>query len=348
LKKKYVFFFFFFRFFANNSISKTEDSAFSKGESGKSSPKNEVLSSLYKPVHSNTANVYSSVTHRAITDSEVAQDPEKDLEKQASDESDLSSVSITEVSKHHFKFSDVKGNNSLKSSPKGQSAFKWSKFKFNRTSSTDSLSVSKNSKEVKNPFKKVVSESCLDTFLKNKKGNSDNESVNNDRVVSLDSDSMATESDDSVAQSSYPYSIDSDCINDYDILETDSQTLYDSQKSDTSVVTDKSSNDNRTCNQNKTGLSIYFKSRHKSESPISADVNRNYNEVSQNLDTADNFKNNSNQPNENEFTIKGDNSESQTVVLIDSDEDSTCGLQIPAPFPRVIFFFNKALVKSNC
>ncbi|XP_060571925.1 exonuclease 1-like [Ruditapes philippinarum] len=207
------------RFFANNSISKTEDSAFSKGESGKSSPKNEGLSSLYKPVHSNTANVYSSVTHHASNDSEVAQDPKKDLEKQASDESDLSSVSITEVSKHHFKFSDAKGNNSPKSSPKGGSAFKWSKFKFNRTSSTDSLSVShKNSKEVKNPFKKVV---------------------------------------------------------------------Y------------------------------------------------------------------SNQPNRKQLMIKGGNSESQTVVLIDSDEDSTCGLQIPAPFPRtekigVSSATNKGKTKSGC
>ena len=312
-------FFIIFRFFANSS--RTDDSLVSSIENDtKSTSKNvEGLSSLYKPVHSNTANVYSSTTPSSSIDSNISKDVGENLERQ--EENYVDSVTITEVSKH-FKFSKVKGKNSPKPSPRSGSAFNWSKFKFNRTNSTDCVSISqKNSNGVKSAFKKVVSESDLDKFLKGKKSNSDNESVN-DRVASLETDSMATESDDSVAQSSYPYSIDSDCLRDYDVIETGSQILINSQKSDTSIATDDTLIDSSI--KNKTGLSIYFKPGNNTESPICADLKKD-------------FENNFVAKNEGQSKLKGDNPETETVLLIDSDDDSTCSLQIPAPFPRVIF-----------
>ncbi|XP_045161100.2 exonuclease 1-like [Mercenaria mercenaria] len=346
------------RFFASNV--KADDERNEKSESQTSSPARDreenYLLSQYKPVHSNTANVYSPATSNSPskTDIKIVNAVKEDFRRKKSEVHDDSSVSITEVPRQHFKFSKAVTNRSPKFSPQGGSAFNWSKFKFNRASSSDNISLSnKTSRDVKKPFKKVVSESNLETFLKktDKAGNSkDTESVEIENITSLDDESMATGSDNSAPLSSYPYSIDSDCLSDFYLGETEcelSHSRADSQQNDASIVTDTSSiNDDK--NNSKSGLSIYFKPSNYTDSQISADEVKNNAEM--------------NERNENSTGIYGqqcderredgrNNTGKHSVVLIDSDDETFSEFQLPTPIPEAVGIsskLNKGKAKPGC
>ena len=129
-----------------------------------------------------------------------------------------------------FSFSKVERNDSQKSSPSPSSAFSWSKFKFARNHSSDELPQLEGNKNVTSQFKKVVSESNLDKFLKKpvemsyedflKRGdNSGTDIGDGDKsAISLEQDTPPSTNDSEIVSlsgasgESYPYSIDSVCI----------------------------------------------------------------------------------------------------------------------------------------
>ena len=148
-------------------------------------------------------------------------------------EEELSEKSVNNDKKQAkmFSFSKFDKSESERSSPSPTSAFSWSKFKFARNNSSNELSLSEGNKNVKSQFKRVVSDSNLDKFLKKKpvemsyedflkrEDNSAIESGNDEGVfASLEPDTSTSNNDSEMAtlsgssDDSYPYSIDSACI----------------------------------------------------------------------------------------------------------------------------------------
>lgn len=265
----------------------------------------------YKPIHCNTANVYNNARSNMPADDTSCTNTSGDLvdnsaiihiettsigpvencetktenEHDCIDTSDMS-VSITEVpSRQPFKFSGVGATkcSSPISSPRGGSAFNWSKFKFNRLGSCD--------KDVKLPFKKVVSESSLNTYLRKADNldsqtnrNTDNSECNkyveheqvaaleSEPVVSKDFENQPNSTPSSVSFGSYPYSIDSDCVAACDWLESESvhqMSQTSSQESDTSSHSESIHPENKY--NRKSSLSIYFKTNNSNDSHLTAD-----------------------------------------------------------------------------
>ena len=151
-----------------------------------------------------------------------------------------------------FSFSKVERNDSQKSSPSPSSAFSWSKFKFARNHSSDELPQLEVNKNVTSQFKKVVSESNLDKFLKKKpvemsyedflkRGDNSATDIGEDKsAASLEQDTPPSTNDSEIASlsgasgESYPYSIDSVCISQPGGLDSqrsgfDSQTVNQDQ-----------------------------------------------------------------------------------------------------------------------
>lgn len=257
------------------------------------------------------------------------------------EEDDTESVVIQEIPvKQHFQFSKETANESPKPSPCGRSAFNWSKFKFNRMNSCDWIQASqKSSKQVKKPFKKVVSESSLQTFFKKTDNSGENESEN-DKVASPDTDLIETQDEsDAVSVDSYPYSIDSDCLRDVNDTLSGSQMSF-SQQSDCSSVTDTSQG----YNKKKSTLSIYFKPYNNSQTEISTNTeeSKTIRCEEENVQKAIDYG-----PSLDE-TYKN-NVEENTVYLIHSDEDREADPQLPSLVPKVLGnFFQHHTYKNTC
>lgn len=244
------------------------------------------------------------------------------------EEDDKESVVIREVPvKQFFQFSKETANESPKPSPCGRSAFNWSKFKFNRVNSCDSIQTSqKSSKQVKRPFKKVVSESSLQTFLRKTDNSGENESEN-DVVASPGSDLIESQDEsDAISVDSYPYSIDSDCLRDVKDTLSGSQMSF-SQQSDCSSVTDTSQGDNK---KNKSTLSIYFKPYNNSQTEICTNTKESKTTKfeEENKEDAVDYGQSLDETNKN-------NVEENTVYLIHSDEDTEADPQLPSLVPKV-------------
>ena len=248
--------YFFCRFFAGSV--KSENTKEHKASSPNKLVKTSEDFSGYKPVHQNTLNMFvKNKSERTDT----VQDEKR------SDE-DWEEVIIEEKRKpKEFCFSKQKMSDSQKSSPSPTSAFSWSKFKFTGHNSEDQLPQLNSNKNVQSQFKKVVSESNLDKFLKakpvekkpvemsyteflSKREDCEQESNKEEASISSLESSMATsESEIAVPKSkeencetdsenfplssasvdSYPYSIDSACISQVDSLNSQTATS-DSQK----------------------------------------------------------------------------------------------------------------------
>ncbi|KAL3872707.1 hypothetical protein ACJMK2_035913 [Sinanodonta woodiana] len=128
-----------------------------------------------------------------------------------STERDNTVVKITGNSAGVFRFS----NSTLKTSESNKSAFDWSKFTFSRSASSDSLPKLGASQNVNKQFKKVVSESCLERFVRP----SSDPSKLNVEVQSASSIQLSPYS----SQDSDVYSIDSFCMS--KTQETESEEL---------------------------------------------------------------------------------------------------------------------------
>ena len=152
-----------------------------------------------------------------------------------------------------FSFSKVERNDSQKSSPSPSSAFSWSKFKFARNHSSDELPQLEGNKNVTSQFKKVVSESNLDKFLKKKpvemsyedflkRGDKSGTDIGDGdkSAISLEQDTPPSTNNSEIVSlsgasgESYPYSIDSVCISQPGGLDSqrsgfDSQTVNQDQ-----------------------------------------------------------------------------------------------------------------------
>ena len=195
----------------------------------------------FKPVHKNTLNLYFKNGSEKFNFDQTKKETSENLED---------AVVINEEKMKPFNFSKLEKSESQKSSPSPTSAFSWSKFKFTRNNSSEQLPQLDGNKNVKSQFKKVVSESNLEKYLKKqpeerkvekkptemsyeeflKRGNQIGiEDVDEAQVASLESD-MVIEGDIDISPSSsadtesYPYSIDSACISQTDLY-------LDSQKS---------------------------------------------------------------------------------------------------------------------
>ncbi|XP_052767199.1 exonuclease 1-like [Mya arenaria] len=130
------------RFFSPVSRGASKDAEISK----------QTSISGFRPAHSNTENVYNE------TGTEICDNPETDTKDSVpsvdSPRTMSPSTKDRKSSSGLFKF--TKTSQSDVSSPASNSAFNWSKFKFNKQGSSDSLD---STKSVHNPFKKVVSSS---------------------------------------------------------------------------------------------------------------------------------------------------------------------------------------------
>lgn len=263
----------------------------------------------YKPIHCNTANVYnntrSNMPANNASSANTSVEPientsidivehciiKKEMADDCSDTDDMS-VLITELPRRQpFKFSGIETTkrSSPISSPRGGSAFNWSKFKFNRQSSCD-ISVSQKRRDTKLPFKKVVSESSLNTYLKkadhlesqtDRKADNSECNIYVEHVTSTESEPVVLEdlenqqnsapSTGSVHFGSYPYSID--CVADCDFVECESghqMSQTSSQESDASSHFESILPENNKFRR-KSNLSIYFNTNNCKDSDDTVD-----------------------------------------------------------------------------
>ena len=188
----------------------------------------------FKPVHSNTANMYNSPgsdvkTCHTVCDRLTVSDGDDDVTEVQSktnskNEDSDDCVKPSPVSSKHFRFSRTKTKDISPSS----SAFNWSKFKFKKQTSSENVSSSPQvAQSLSQPFKTVrpnmnkdTGQSVDETTSKESEKRTFNVEVEDDgesssvgiREVTLQS-----------ADNSYPYSIDSMCMTQSDMTQSSSQ-----------------------------------------------------------------------------------------------------------------------------